>query len=202
MSNEMNGDELKKDFLLLVNSFTQFPRNMTVEVGEMEASITLTVQAHADDTRKLIGGQGGHYRALKVIFSAIAMRIGKKFRFDIAEPQTGVQLPLTPFVQNPDWEKTETEKLLGHIVGRIFDKPFTIAHQAQSKKFSTFEVIITDMDYDDVLLRELGEAISKIFNAIGKSHGHLLYVDLVKKEKGKGKDSRESGTPLSNRVPV
>lgn len=202
MSNEMNGDELKKDFLLLVNSFTQFPQNMKVDVGEMEASITLTVQAHADDTRKLIGGQGGHYRALKVIFAAIAMRIGKKFRFDIAEPETGVQLPLTPFVQNPNWEKTETEKLLSHIVGRIFASPFTITHQAQSKKFSTFEVVVTDTEYDDTLLRELGDSMSKIFNAIGKSHGHLLYVDLVKKEKGKGKDNRESGTPVGNRVPV
>jgi len=67
------------------------PEFVSINTLVADGGATFTIQSHPDDTGKLIGKQGRNAQSIRIIFSAIGMKLHRRYVIDVdGEPvETG-----------------------------------------------------------------------------------------------------------------
>lgn len=71
----------------LICSMCDFPEDVRIDAHVTQYSASFDVYLHSDDVSKVLGAGGAHATALRVIFSAVYGRLGKKLHLLIVNPK-------------------------------------------------------------------------------------------------------------------
>jgi predicted RNA-binding protein YlqC (UPF0109 family) len=176
--------DIETTFRLLACEFCRFPKDLRIKVSETGHSIIVSYSAHADDVRKLVGKRGSMFAALELVLRAVAARIRKRAKLIVDEPHTGQPQPAAAFVADPTWMETKARKLMQELSKLLFDGETEIKFNELSSDLSTMILEIgenetwIESDGHEILDTELSEALSRIFDSIGRAQGRKLYVEL------------------------
>jgi predicted RNA-binding protein YlqC (UPF0109 family) len=165
----------------LVSEMVAYPGDVVIDHRTMAASITVTIQAHAADTPRLIGSQAQNYSAISAIAVAIGAKAGYRVHVPpIREPVVG-QPERFRFASRPDWPREKLIKLVRDTMDAMFLHPSSIVYDEAEDPdglMTTLDVVVSAQERE-VLARELAGPVRKLFDAIGRANGRLLAVDLV-----------------------
>ena len=165
----------------LLTEIVEHPENLVIEHRALTASVTVTIQAHAGDTPRLIGEGAGNYRAIVAIVTAMGARRGFRVNVPpIKEPVVG-EPSRYRFTPNPDWPRKKILALLKETAAAVFAHPERLEFHEDdddANHITTVEVFVARTERAEVL-DSLGPAVRRVFDAIGKAHGRLLAVDVV-----------------------
>ena len=59
------------------------PEFVSIKTLVADGGATFTIQSHPDDTGKLIGKQGRNAKSIRIIFSAIGMKLHRRYAIDV-----------------------------------------------------------------------------------------------------------------------
>jgi predicted RNA-binding protein YlqC (UPF0109 family) len=165
----------------LLSRMVAYPETLVLDAKAFYGSATISIQAHAADTPRLIGTGCVNYRSIRAIMLAVCARRGYSVTVPkIREPVTGVPEQYK-FTANPRWPSTELLALLTDTVRGCVEQPESVRlepHHDDENVTTTVEVFVSRTENKDVL-RALGPAIKTVFDAIGRTNGRLLNVALI-----------------------
>lgn len=172
--------QLEKLVLRMVRRFTRFHDNMELKCVRTPRTLNLSFCAHADDVPRIIGSNGLTIRALRAVVQAMADSLQVKVNLNVMEPKVGKRLVQEPFRVNPDYQITEDEQLLREVGGAIFNDGVSVNWVSTDTESATLVLVVEAErnQYD----QELERSLSTIWNAIGKSHGKKLCVEIELRE--------------------
>lgn len=177
----------------LLTEMVEHPENLVIEHRALTASVTITIQAHAGDTPRLIGEGAGNYRAIVAIATAAGARRGFRVNIPpIKEPVVG-EPSRYRFTPTPDWPRKRILGLLRDTLGAVFAHPEKVVcneDDDDANHITTVEAFVSRMERAEVL-DALAPAIRRVFDAIGKAHGRLLAVDVVQSADPEQPDSAD-----------
>jgi predicted RNA-binding protein YlqC (UPF0109 family) len=158
----------------LVAGFTQHPDALGIDTEVAGGCISVQFRPAAEDTGALIGTGGKMHKSFQSVLAALAAR-------------GGLKLHLAPVVEPQDKRKTVAEEhkltideigsLFSTTCDELFEKPFGWAWDTDERR-SNINLIISRNEARNVTDAELGEGLSRIFNAIGNKSGMKVYVFL------------------------
>lgn len=165
----------------ILSRMVSHPENLVIDHVGFTASAKVTIQAHAADTPRLIGERAVNYRSISVLFQAICATAGFRVHvLPIKEPSVG-----TPdrykFEANKNWPAEEILELLDETARAVFQDPDAIkieATHSDADVSSTVELFCSKGERPE-LLALIGPAIERIFDAIGRANGRLLYLSVI-----------------------
>jgi predicted RNA-binding protein YlqC (UPF0109 family) len=175
-------------FRRLVTEIISHPENLVIETKLHTQSIVLTLQAHAADTPRLIGSGAATYNALVTVAAALGARAGLRVSVPpIREPVVG-EPGRYKFAPQEQWPKERIVKLLtditraafadsGAVEGKLFDD--------DASGSTTIELWVARNERG-ALVFALGAALRTLFDAIGKSNGRIIYLDVIAKKEIEG----------------
>ena len=127
------------------------------------------------DFRRMVGGGGRMHQAFKVITAALAAKHGFEGHYPrMSEPSSETKRVDSEFVEDRDWPKDRIFSLFSRACSAIFDQCTTAIEENGSK--CIFK--IWSIGGSGVPDYAVGDAMSIIFNAIGKNHGIFLTVEV------------------------
>lgn len=161
--------EAAADFVrgLLVR-YTKHPEALEVTGGQLGTQIMIAVRAHADDQPRIVGSQGRNIGALQGLARAFGACLGLNLKLTLLEPTQGFKLPREEFREDPDWQATNTKKLLGATITAVTHDVYTVTHKTVGG-LSFFEI-------KPPPAAELGNWLHTIFHAIGRNEGRMIEV--------------------------
>lgn len=166
---------------MVLTQMISHPQELVIEKFPLAKSLKITIQAHAADTGRLIGEGGANYNALVALMSTIGARYGIRVNIaPIKEPVVG-ESERYRFHSNPNWPKQNIMGLIKQISRCAFSYPDQIevvAHDDAETLSTTIEVMVARNE-TEATVRVLQRAYNVLFDAIGKSNGRILYVDIV-----------------------
>lgn len=158
----------------LVAGFTTHPDALGIDTEVAGGCISVQFRPAAEDTGALIGTSGKMHKSFQSVLAALAARGGMK-------------LHLAPVVEPQDKHKTAAEEhkltfdeigsLFGATCDELFEKPFGWAWDTDDRR-SNINIMVSKNEARNVTDAELGEGLSRIFNAIGHKSGLKIYVFL------------------------
>jgi predicted RNA-binding protein YlqC (UPF0109 family) len=162
----------------LVAGFTIHPEKLGIDTEVAGGCISVQFRPAAEDTGALIGTAGRMHKSFQAVLSALAAR-------------GGWELHLAPVVEPQDKHKTVEQigslfgatcdeqigSLFGATCDELFENPFGWAWDVDERR-SNINLMISKSEARNVTDAELGEGLSRIFNAIGHCHGRKIYVNL------------------------
>jgi predicted RNA-binding protein YlqC (UPF0109 family) len=158
----------------LVAGFTTHPDALGIDTEVAGGCISVQFRPAAEDTGALIGTGGKMHKSFQAVLTALAAR-------------GGLKLHLAPVVEPHDKRKmaSEEHKLTVDEIGQLFsitcdelfEKPFGWAWDTDERR-SNINLMISKNEARNVTDAELGEGLSRIFNAIGHKSGIKIYVLL------------------------
>jgi predicted RNA-binding protein YlqC (UPF0109 family) len=158
----------------LVAGFTTHPDTLGIDTEFAGGTISVQFRPVAEDTGALIGSAGKMHKSFQAVLSTLAAR-------------GGLKLHLAPVVEPLNKCKTAAEehKLTIDEIGQLFSitcddlfgKPFGWAWDTDERR-SNINLMIAKNETRNVTDAELGEGLSRIFNAIGHKSGMKIYVLL------------------------
>ena len=173
----------------LVYGFTQNPDALAINTELVNGTISVQLCPAAEDTGALIGTNGKMHKAFQTILTVLASR-------------SGLKLYLAAVVEPQDKRKTSAEKRklatedIGNLFNitceELFEKPFGWAWDKDDRR-SNINLMISKNEARHVTDAELGECLSRVFNAIGHNNGTKIYVFL---ERSKAPTTAGSGYGL------
>jgi predicted RNA-binding protein YlqC (UPF0109 family) len=166
--------ELVSLFRSLVEAFINYPSDLQIASRDGQFSTTLTVTAHADDQRKVIGQKGIMFRALSTILKLIGGAHKKNIRLIINEPVTGDRQPLVAFHSQDDWDAKKVARLAESVCEKIFNGLCAV----QIENVTGTSYVVVNVPKSSVNMPETEEALGCLFDAIGKSIGRILILEL------------------------
>lgn len=165
----------------ILSEMVEHPEHLKIEQRSLTASVTITIQAHAGDTPRLIGEGAGNYKAIVAIATAIGARRGFRVNVPpIKEPIIG-EASRYRFTPNPDWPRKRILGLLRETLEAVFAHPERLRlseDDDNSNHITTIEAFVSRTEKVEII-DALSPAIRRVFDAIGKAHGRLLAVDVV-----------------------
>ena len=161
-------------FRRLAAGFTKAPDAIGVDMELVGGTISMTLRPAKVDTGSLIGAGGVMHHSFRSVLTVLARRGGHAFH-------------LAPVVDPGDKGASvqKTVKLSLDQIGDmftatcsdLFEKTHAWAWDADDRR-SNINLMIAKNETRHVTDAELGEGLSRIFNAIGRCHGHVIYVNL------------------------
>lgn len=142
-----------------------------------DKSVLVDVRCNGEDCQKVIGKQGGHFRAISLIAERAADHLAVVYKMRCLLPSVkGKQEAAIrkPFVYDPNWPKKEIETLLIDTLRLTTGKRAIVKHE-QDQSYARMTV---DIDADDGLIDELRAPLNKLFHSIGIAHGVAIIVDI------------------------
>lgn len=162
-------------FRRLARGFTKRPDAIEVETELVKGTITMTLRPTASDVGSLIGTQGAMHLSLRTVMTVMAARGGYGFHLTpIVEPSD--KQPGGVPVKNP-----MTIQQIGDLFTATCEDLFKEVHAWSWERLnhrSTICLMIAKEESKHVADAQLGEGLSRIFNAIGHCHGQKIYVTL------------------------
>lgn len=160
----------------MVKGFTRWHDDLEIKTHETDQSVTFSIASHADDTGKIIGVSGVMVKALQLVLDEMGNAIQKRVRLIVCEPSCGQKMAQDPFSFDSKYQVKPQRDLLERVAHACSNDGASV-HVTHHGPEITVLVLTLDTEYgrkDSALER----ALSTIFNAIGKSHGANLFVDL------------------------
>ena len=158
----------------LVAGFTQRPEALGIDTELVNGIISVQLRPAAEDTGALIGTAGKMHKSFQTVLSTLAARGGLKlYLAAVIEPAD--KRPAASDLSKISFD--EIGKIFGATCDDLFDRPFGWAWEHNERR-SNINLMIAKNESRIVTDAELGEGISRIFNAIGHCHGHKIYVNL------------------------
>ena len=165
----------------LLVEMVSHPENLLVESRLLSASMTITLQAHAADTARLIGEGAMTYRAINIIMRAVGAQLGTRISIPpVREPVVG-EPERYKFTANPDWPKDRILELLADTVRACFCFPdaISIAPDHDDDNITTTAEITVSRSEPAELVDALQKSLTRVFDAIGRNHGRLFAIDIL-----------------------
>lgn len=161
----------------LVKGFIRFPADLKTTYSQhTKRSLTISFQAHADDTGKLIGEQGVMIAALREVAQQMGNTLGLRVKVEVLEPVMGKKERGEGFRYNPDYRIDDEVHRLEAIGKFIFNDSAKVQYQAENGEITVL-VLLIDGEAND-FEPELEEALNTAFEATGLSRGKKLAVEL------------------------
>jgi len=159
----------------LVSGFTQRPEALGIDTELVHGTISVRLRPAAEDTGALIGTAGKMHKSFQTVLTTLAAR-------------GGLKLHLAPVVEPADKWRAAAKPAKKLAIGEIgemfsaasddlFEQPFGWAWEHDERR-SNINLMIAKNEPRHVTDAELGEGLSRIFNAIGHCHGHNIYIIL------------------------
>ena len=166
-------------FKRVVAAMCDHPDSLVVTARPLRASVSVSVQAHAVDTSRLIGSGGQNYWALSTIASAIGAR--RKIRVKvppIREPVVGEPARFE-FKADPNWPRARILALLDETLAATFFHPVASNVDDDEEFFTTTVEVTMDRRERMGWVDRFGNALAIIFDAIGRTNGRVLMIDFI-----------------------
>lgn len=175
----INHEPVSGLFRRILTEMVAHPEHLDLGVRALSASVSFSLRAHAADTPLLIGEGAANYRALMTLAVAMGGKAGYRVSMGpIREPEFG-KPSFYRFQPRQDWPRDRLRKLLDDVVGAIFIGEHTVeVDDNDAGGMTTWEVFVQGGQKPG-LTAAVGPAIGRIFDAMGKSNGRLLAVDLL-----------------------
>lgn len=158
-----------------------YPDALVLEVQERPTSYTITIQAHAADTPRLIGEAGRNYRAIASMMSLIGGRARHRIHIPpIKEPVVGVH-ERYQFCPDLHWPKEDLRSLLCRVARAMFEHPEAVRVEMEDIEatLSTNVQILVAKTEATAMVKAAQDCLTVLWDAIGKANGRLLYLDVV-----------------------
>ena len=161
----------------LVKGFIRFPADLKVtEEQATKRSLTISFQAHADDTGKLIGEQGAMIAALREIAQQMGNTLSLRVKVEVMEPVTGKKERGAGYKFDPDYKIDKEVTGLESIGQFIFNDSAKVQYHSNGGE-KTILVLLIDGDAHN-FEPELEEALDVVMRATGLARGHKLAVEM------------------------
>jgi predicted RNA-binding protein YlqC (UPF0109 family) len=166
--------DMENFFRRLAVGFTKRPAAIVVDTELVGGTITMTLRPTAADTGSLIGTAGAMHMSLRTVLTVLAARGGLGFHLSpIFEPSNKRQLATT--------QEPLTIEQIGDLFmatcADLFEKVHAWSWEHDERR-SNIYLMIAKNEARCVADAQLGEGLSRIFNAIGHCHGRKIYVNL------------------------
>jgi len=164
----------------LLTEMIAYPQELVIQHKAFATSVTITLQAHAADTKCLIGSFANNYRAITTTMLWIGARQGFRVTIPpIREPVTGNADERYTFAANPEWPKVRLMALIHETAHALFDEPISFkVHDDDENYTTTVEIFVSRLQKPGLLVA-IGPALETLFDAIGRKNGRILSVCLV-----------------------
>lgn len=137
-------------------------------------------RAAADDTPRIIGKKGAHYRAVAAFVQDGARRQGAALRLapvlDPIHPGDGQRMPR--FQPRPDWPEEALTALIRDTATWVFGPSVGVALLPSADRFSATVSIRVPRTVADEDLSRLSAHFVDLFQGIGLTHGVVLSIAL------------------------
>ena len=158
----------------LVAGFTQHPDALGIDTELVNGTISVQFRPAAGDTGALIGTGGKMHNSFKTVLTALAARGGLNlYLAAVVEPDS----KLVADANTSKLSFDEIGKMFGETCAELFERPFGWAWDTDERR-SNINLMISKNESRHVTDAELGESLSRIFNAIGHCNGYKIYVIL------------------------
>ena len=176
MTGKMTGNTIEGLLRAMVEGFTRFHDDLHICSTATPRTLFISVTAHTDDTGKLIGSGGGMVKALGRVLEALGDAQQTRVNLTVNEPKNGQRQVQDPFQHNLDYDVAAESDLLLRVGRAIFHDAVEVTTVSTGPE-TTVLILLVDGERltQDV---ELERALSTIFNAIGKSKGRILFVEM------------------------
>ncbi len=167
----------------VILSYTQHGENLVTTSERYTTSIAINVQAHRDDHGKIVGTNGQNIWALKTIFNFIGRGMQTNIRLTLLDPAVGEKQAITPFQRNPEWKPDKALALMRKILDIVLREPYNL--EALGDIETTLEILPSKNERLKLInphtkeRNDFGHALYDIFQAIGKSDGHDIHIDVL-----------------------
>lgn len=135
---------------LLLERFIHHPRSLMIEANEKPGVVFWTMQCHADDHSKLVGKQGTHFHALKLLLAELGTAANTQFvlkRF--LEPEAAPRREKMPWKTPEAYDARPARDLLCQIVENLGIGQFVVEIVDAGGFPLQFNLIITVRSQDD-----------------------------------------------------
>lgn len=165
----------------LLEGMVAYPDDLRIEHRALTASVTITIQAHAADTPRLIGEGAANYRALVAVLMGAGAQQGYRVNIPpIREPITG-EPERYSFQADPNWPRSNILALVRETAKAVVAHPSSVRIAVDDDDpniTTTVEVFVSRTERAE-LVDALAPAIRRLFDAIGRAKGRLVAVDFM-----------------------
>lgn len=162
----------------LVKAYTRHPETLKVDGADMTAAVVMTIKGDRDDHPKLVGSAGKHIQAIRTIFAVVGAKMGRKINITLLEPDMGTKGSPTTFTANPNWDSGPLLELLGKVLDASMPCDYEL-NPVRISDLTTIEVI--PAQWCELYEEEFPAALHAIFHAIGKTQGHDVHLNFVRR---------------------
>ena len=159
----------------LVAGFTQRPEALGIDTELVHGTISVQMRPAAEDTGALIGTGGKMHKSFQAVLSALAARSGMKLHLAAVVEPEDKRLAAAKPVNKLSFD--EIGEMFGATCDDLFERTFGWSWEHDERR-SNINLMISKNESRHVTDAELGEGLSRIFNATGHCHGYKIYVNL------------------------
>lgn len=146
-----------------------------------ELSGFIEVRAARDDTPRLIGKGGAHFRALSWMITQGASIRNVHFALRVLEavhPGTGERLP--KFRPNPNWPRKEIEQLVRDLADWTFEVGHGVAFRVSDDKVGAEVAIKVPAYWRDDAIPDAAEHFTALLQGICLTNGCVISVAVIR----------------------
>ena len=168
-------EHIEKFFRRLAAGFTKRPNDIGVDLEYVDGDVSMTLRPSGADVGALIGSSGIMHLSLRCILTAYAARGELGFHLSpIIEPKDRTPLPDNGTMQ---MSIEQIGELFTETCAGLFGKVHAWSWEHDDRR-SNICLIISKNEARKVSDAQLGESLSRIFNAIGHCNCRKIYVLL------------------------
>lgn len=187
---------VKQLYTDLVKEVVAHPNKLQVGVKVDDVAVMMLITPHPDDVGRLTGTRNITKDSLMVIFTAIAARYGKRLEYVMDDERAFDYNFLPDFKSRVDWPRIRIMDLIGRTCAALFEHRFEIQVSTLPGKSKLYIDIRPD-EVRHVTETELCSALSRVFNAIGKANGRIIYIEEIRRKGTNGTKGTEHATESS-----
>ena len=151
------------------------PQMLEMRLVDLESYVIETT-AHPSDSRRLVGKDGVHFRALTSLARLLFHGSGRLVTF---MPVTSPDVAETPWAKmkpDPNWPKDRVVALVKGLASAVFTEAHIEVELVPHNDWSSKIIVRILEDRQDNVERRFSAALHTLFTPIGSNIGHMLYV--------------------------
>lgn len=168
-------------FRKIVEPFIKYPKDLGVWAFSENGITIIQTQPHYADCGRITGKDKANLKAVSNIIYLIGQKNREHFRLNDPLPaKVGSSEQLNPFKADAKWNSSATISLLKEICGMFLSNHFEIEERAESEK-TYLHITVSSGENLAFSVGQIAFSLSKIFHAIGKSRGRLIFITASEK---------------------
>jgi predicted RNA-binding protein YlqC (UPF0109 family) len=174
----------------LLEALIDNPRELNLDAMPLEGRVNWWVKVNISDTGRIVGKQGAHMNALKVLVAAMGRRYEEDWRFEMNEPDPGERHDKPRVAQPRTYNSSDASLLLAELVRAILGHtPHIIVRDAhpdytwsiEAEAVQDYETLVTAMPVmgrPDLAPIQPVAALGTLWRAYGRQHGVNFKVEV------------------------